>query len=135
MAHTATASRPARKSASSAWRRAPWPRSASKPRSAGNGASASTATATTAIASAREPNAPPSAASPGYVGRFAPFPTGSLHLGSLVAAVGSFLDARSRGGGWLLRVEDLDAPPGIPRCADPMLRTLQGLSPHWDGAL
>src|ERR1700694_901636 len=98
MALTATASRPARKSASSAWKHARSPPSASKPRSAENGASASTATATTAIASARELSARQSAASPVYVGRFAPSPTGSLHLGSLVAAVGRFLDARRRGG-------------------------------------
>src|SRR5437868_14746225 len=135
MALTATASRPARKSASSAWKHAPWPPSASKPRSAGNGASASTATATTVIASAREPDARPSAASPSYLGRFAPSPTGSLHLGSLVAAVGSFLDARSRGGSWLLRMEDLDAPRVIPGCADQMLRTLESFALHWDGAV
>src|SRR5256885_10431213 len=125
MAHTATASRPVRKSASNAWKHARWPPSASRPRSAENAASASTATATTAIASARELERAPSAASPGYVGRFAPSPTGSLHLGSLLAAVGSFLDARSRGGGLLLRMGELDAPRGDPRCADQMLRTLQ----------
>src|SRR5256886_16847130 len=135
MAHTATASRPARKSASSAWKHARWPPSASKPRSAENGASASTATATTAIASARELERAPSAASPGYVGRFAPSPTGSLHLGSLLAAVGSFVDARSRGGRWLLRMEDLDAARVIPGCADEMLRTLEGFALHWDGAV
>src|SRR5213079_1818146 len=129
MAPTATASRPAKRSGSSASRRARWPRSASKPRNAANGASASTATATTAIARA------PRAARADYVGRFAPSPTGSLHLGSLVAAVGSFVDARSRGGSWLLRMEDLDAPRVIPGCADQMLRTLEGFALHWDGAV
>src|SRR5206468_6718119 len=135
MAHTATASRPARKSASNAWKHARWPPSASKPRSAENGASASTATATTAIASAREPERAPSAASPGYVGRFAPSPTGSLHLGSLLAAVGSFVDARSRGGRWLLRMEDLDAARVIPGCAERMLRVLEAFGLTWDGAV
>ena len=47
---------------------------------------------------------------PHYVGRFAPSPTGSLHLGSLLAAVGSFLDARANAGQWLLRMEDIDTP-------------------------
>jgi len=68
-----------------------------------------------------------------YVGRFAPSPTGALHLGSLVAALGSFLDARKAGGRWLLRMEDLDTPRVIPGCSDEMLQTLEAFGLHWDG--
>jgi glutamyl-Q tRNA(Asp) synthetase len=65
--------------------------------------------------------------------RFAPSPTGPLHMGSLLAAVGSYLDARASGAGWLVRIEDLDTPRVIPGCADTQLRTLETLGFEWDG--
>ena len=70
-----------------------------------------------------------------YIGRFAPSPTGLLHIGSQLTALASYADARAHGGRWLVRMEDLDPPREMAGAADDILRTLEAFGFEWDGGV
>ena len=70
-----------------------------------------------------------------YRGRFAPSPTGPVHYGTLIAAVGSYLQARANGGEWLVRIEDVDLLRRVEGADSDILRTLERFGFEWDGEI
>jgi len=70
-----------------------------------------------------------------YIGRFAPSPTGPLHMGSLITAVASYCQAKNQKGKWLLRIEDIDPPREVPNASNNIISDLEKLGFEWDGEI
>ena len=68
-----------------------------------------------------------------YIGRFAPSPSGALHMGSLLSAVASYLDAKANNGKWLLRIEDIDPPREVKGSSQAIITSLEAHALNWDG--
>lgn len=75
------------------------------------------------------------ATQPHYIGRFAPSPSGPLHMGSLVTALGSFLQTKTNNGLWRLRIDDIDPPRIMPGATQDIINTLVAHGLHWDGEI
>jgi len=70
-----------------------------------------------------------------YIGRFAPSPTGPVHLGTLIAAVGSYLQAKKNDGKWLIRMEDVDTTRTVRGSDSEIFHTLEAFGFEWNGEI